>query len=111
VLALLSPAKKLDFARALPDVVPTDPQLADDAAEVLALARKLTRAELTELMSLSEALATSTHERFRDFPDHPEGGRPAILAFAGDVYQGLDAASLTPDDLRWAQDHVAWGRS
>lgn len=108
MLALLSPAKKLDFARPLPEgVVPTDPLLARELAEVLAVARRLTVADLAEKMELSDALATSTHTRFQDFPATPEGGRPAILAFAGDVYQGLDASSLGAADLAWAQDHVA----
>jgi hypothetical protein len=105
VLALLSPAKKLDFASPLPEVRPTDPQLVDDLRLVLAAARKKSKAELAELMDLSDDLATSTFERFRDFEE--EGGRPAILAFAGDVYQGLRASTLSVQDLEWAQSRLA----
>jgi uncharacterized protein len=88
-------------------VEPTDPQLADRTAALLAVARKLSRADLAKLMSLSDDLAALTHQRLQDHPATPEGGRPALLAFAGDVYQGLDAYSLSVEDLRWSQDHVA----
>jgi hypothetical protein len=58
-------------------------------------------------MHLSDNLATSTWERFQQLSLAPEGGRPAALTFAGEVYQGLDAWSLSADDLAWAQDHLA----
>src|SRR5262249_37877468 len=63
--------------------------------------------QLATLMDLSEDLANLTHERFQAMDLDRDEGRPALLAFAGDVYQGLDAGSLSVADLKWAQDHVA----
>ena len=59
-------------------------------------------------MSISENLARLNYERFVAFSDKPadEALRPAALAFAGDTYQGLEAASFSEDDMRWAQDHL-----
>ncbi|MEQ1569978.1 MAG: peroxide stress protein YaaA [Myxococcota bacterium] len=107
MLALLSPAKKLDFTRPLPSVDPTDPALGERSAAVLRAARGASTAELASLMDLSEDLARSTFERFRDHPGVPDGGRPALSVFAGDVYVGFDAGSLPADGWRWAQDHLA----
>jgi cytoplasmic iron level regulating protein YaaA (DUF328/UPF0246 family) len=104
ILALLSPAKKLDFERSVPDVPGTDPELGSDTAELLRVARAASKEELARLMDLSEDLATSTWDRFQGF-DGAET-RSAILAFTGDVYQGLAANTLSADDLGWAQDHV-----
>ncbi|MEQ1503986.1 MAG: peroxide stress protein YaaA [Myxococcota bacterium] len=109
MLALLSPAKKLDFVRPLPDVAPTRPALVDHAAVVLAAAKARSKAQLAEAMDLSDDLATSTFDRFQALSlaaDAP-GTRPAVLAFAGEVYLGLDAPTLSVPDLQWAQDHVA----
>lgn len=70
------------------------------------VARGKSAAELAKLMDLSEDLATLTFERFQAFSLDPEGGRPALLAFNGDVYQGLDAYTLSAADLGWAQDRL-----
>jgi cytoplasmic iron level regulating protein YaaA (DUF328/UPF0246 family) len=59
-------------------------------------------------MDLSDDLARLNRDRFREFSPEPktEETRPAAFAFAGDTYQGLEAASLDPDELDWAQDHL-----
>ena len=59
-------------------------------------------------MHLSDALATLNRDRFKAFQDVPEADvtRPAALAFAGDTYQGLEAATLDADEMAWAQDHL-----
>lgn len=106
ILALLSPAKKLDFERPLPDVAATDPELLDHTAVLLERARQLDEDALASLMHLSVDLATLTRERFRSFDLDPAGGRPAILAFTGEVYLGLNAIGLLPEDLLWAGDHL-----
>ncbi|MEZ4237637.1 MAG: peroxide stress protein YaaA [Myxococcota bacterium] len=103
----MSPAKKLDDAKPVPTDRITEPRFVDDAAVLLERARALTRADLTKLMHVSDALATSTFERFQAMSFAPEGGRQAVLTFAGEVYQGLDATTLGAADLDWAQDHVA----
>jgi uncharacterized protein len=108
MITLLSPAKSLDWSPT-PDVAPTIPRLSSDFGVLMRQAKRLKPADLKELMKLSDKLAQLNHERFQEMteaPD-PERDRPAALAFAGDVYQGLDARSLSPEALDWSQDRVA----
>lgn len=106
MLVVISPAKKLDWQDR--DIETTEPAFAGDAAELAEVARGLTAQDLQDLMKISADLATLNRDRFRDFADAPgaEETRPAALAFAGDTYQGLEAASLDPEELGWAQDHL-----
>ena len=106
MLITISPAKKLDPAPvALP---PTAPRFAEDTAILAATARDLSVADLRKLMHLSEDLAKLNHARFQGWQDvpAPEAVKPAVLSFAGDTYIGLDAKTLSEDELRWAQDHL-----
>ena len=71
-------------------------------------ARALAVEDLQKLMSISPNLARLNWDRFRDYAPvaAAEALRPAALVFAGDTYQGLEAASLSDDDMRWAQGHL-----
>lgn len=102
MLTVISPAKRLDWAER--DIDMTEPRFAADALRLADVAKGLSAAELGDLMDISPSLAKLNADRFRDF----EAGdlRPAALAFAGDTYQGLEAASLGADDLRFAQDRL-----
>ena len=104
MIAVLSPAKTLDYERALPAVSSTTPRFAHEAASLAGSAANLTQKRLRDLMHISSDLAKLNADRFRDFPDAPE--RPAVFAFDGDVYAGLDAASLEATAIDFAQDHV-----
>ena len=104
MIALLSPAKTLDFTGAMPAVRPTEPRFAEEAAALAGAAAKLSAPRLQDLMSISPDLAKLNRDRFRGFADAPE--RPALYAFAGDVYRGLDAASLDEDAVAFAQHHL-----
>lgn len=104
MIAVLSPAKTLDYGSALPDLAPTQPRFAAEAATLAAAASHLTQKKLSELMHISPALAKLNADRFRDFPEAPE--RPAMFAFDGDVYTGLDAATLEEEAIAFAQDHL-----
>ncbi|MDE4133182.1 peroxide stress protein YaaA [Phaeobacter sp. QD34_3] len=105
MLVVVSPAKKLDWAERGMEM--TAPVFQEDAARLNAVARELTVADLMKLMHISEDLAKLNYDRFRSFEDAPasEALRPAALAFAGDTYQGLEAASLDDEEMTWAQDH------
>ena len=103
MLILLSPAKTLDFETPHDDVT-TRARFAAEAGRVARAAGKLGPARLAELMHISPALATLNHQRFKGFAKAPE--RPAIRAFAGDVYRGFDAASADDDTIAFAQDHL-----
>jgi len=107
MLILLSPAKNLDWSPPPADLPRTEPLLAKDAKALAAAARKLTRSDLSRLMDISDALADLTYARFKAFAKAaPEDAKQAVLAFNGDVYQGLQARTLQPADLAWAQDHL-----
>jgi cytoplasmic iron level regulating protein YaaA (DUF328/UPF0246 family) len=108
MLFLLSPAKSLDFTPGPPEVAPTRAEaFPRDTQALAAAARKLSRADLGRLMDISEKLADLNFQRFQAFdPDADRGGVQAAFAFAGDVYDGLSARTLTPDALAWAQDRL-----
>ncbi len=103
MLILLSPAKTLDFDSAYTDE-PTRPRFATDAGRLARAAAKLGAKRLGELMHISDSLSDLNHKRFKFFAKAEQ--RPAIRAFAGDVYRGFDAASADPDTLAFAQDHL-----
>lgn len=106
MLTVISPAKRLDWSERA--VETTEPEMAEDAQRLAKTARNLTLRDLKGLMDLSDDLAKLNRDRFRDFAAEPAAGdvRPAVFAFAGDTYQGLDAESLDADALRWAQDRL-----
>lgn len=110
MLTVISPAKKLnETPRALPDGIEmTDPAYLDQACELAALARKLSVADLQKLSGISENLARLNQDRFARFSATPAPGTvfPAAYCFAGDTYQGLDARSLSPQALQWANGHL-----
>lgn len=107
MLIVLSPAKRLDFAEPSIDLAATTPRLRNDTATLLKTARRQTQAELRRLMGISDDLAKLNQARFKAFdPEATDIGVQAALAFAGDVYQGLDARDLSPADLEWAQDRL-----
>lgn len=106
MLVVISPAKRLDWTER--DVAVTEPALLADANRLSRTMRNLTLGDLRGLMDLSPDLARLNRDRFRAFTDAPDPAalRPAALAFAGDTYQGLDASSLDPDEMAWAQRHL-----
>ncbi len=109
MLFLLSPAKSLDYESTLPAIAATQPKFVPQSAELIATLKKKTPQQISELMDLSDALAKLNVQRYKAWsPQFTEANaRPAVLAFNGDVYEGLDAKSLKPKDLQWAQVHVA----
>ena len=107
MLIVLSPAKRLDFTEADPAIPASERRFLDDTASLTRTARRQTQAELRRLMSLSADLARLNQERFRALDaTATDRGVQAAFAFAGDVYQGLDARSMDADTLGWAQDHI-----
>ncbi len=93
MLVLLSPAKSLDYTTPLSTRKHSEPRLLDEAERLAAVMRGHGVADLAAMMGVSEEIATLTAQRFGDFapPFTPRNARPALLAFAGDVYQGLNA--------------------
>ncbi len=108
MLILLSPAKKLDYSKQSVTDRFTLPEDLDRSAELIAVLRKMSVAQIRTLMDLSEDLASLNAERYADWEmDFSHGElKQALLAFKGDVYQGLDTDSMNADDLDFAQDHL-----
>lgn len=108
MLILLSPAKNMNFDAAPGAPRATKPKFLADTGELSETTAKLTKAKIKSLMGVSDALAELNHDRFQAFaPDgKSESLKQAALAFNGDVYLGLDAATLTKDDLQFAQEHL-----
>lgn len=108
MLALISPAKTLDYESALPTDQHTLPRLLEHSQQLIDVSRKLSASEIASLMSVSEKIAQLNVARFREW--QPEfnfsNARQAIFAFKGDVYTGLDAYDLTLQDLEFAQTHL-----
>ncbi|OYY89198.1 MAG: hypothetical protein B7Y45_13290 [Sphingomonas sp. 28-66-16] len=104
MLAVLSPAKTLDYTTPLPPLTASAPRFGDEAAQLAAAAGRLGKKRLGELMHISDKLAALNDARFKGFADQPE--RPALFAFAGDVYTGFEAKTLDPPAIDFAQEHV-----
>jgi len=108
MLMVISPAKTLDFTSPANCPLTTEPSLLTHSAQLIGILREKSPAQLAELMSISDVLAQLNVGRFNDWqlPFTSANAKPAVMAFMGDVYEGLDATSLTPDELLWLQDHL-----
>lgn len=111
MLILLSPAKTLDYETPLPAGMSrraTEPVFIERAAELIETLRPLSPTEVARLMDLSDTLASLNAARYEAWSPRStaSNSRPALMAFNGDVYDGLQARSLEPDDLAWAQKHL-----
>ena len=109
MLFLLSPAKKLDYDSPLPTRLHTDPLFVPEARVLIDVLKKKSASEVAGLMSLSPALAQLNVERYAGWSETftQMNARPAALAFNGDVYEGLQACTLSASELQWAQEHLA----
>jgi len=110
MLFLLSPAKSLDYDTPLPDDLPhTTPQFVPQSKALIEVLRQKSPQEIASLMELSDKLAALNVARYAAWTPRFTAGnsRQALLAFDGDVYDGLQARSLDAQDLAWAQQHVA----
>lgn len=108
MIVLLSPAKNLDFSETRPELEATRPALSAETAKLAAVTKELTAADLKRLMGISDKLAELNVARFQAFRTRgkPESLKAAALAFNGDVYQGLDAETMSAEDLAYAQEHL-----
>ena len=108
MLALISPAKKLDTENEPPLGDFTVPQLLDNSEELVDTVKGLGKSRLKALMNLSDALTELNHDRFERYarPFTPNNAKQAVFMFRGDTYVGLDADTLTKDDLTYAQHHL-----
>jgi uncharacterized protein len=108
MLFLLSPAKSLDYDTPAGDVAHTQPLFSKQSAELIKILRGYSPQDISELMDLSDALAGLNVARYHAWSPKftAKNSKQAVLAFNGDVYDGLDARTLKAADLAWAQEHV-----
>jgi len=108
MLALISPAKKLDFDSEVTLQSHTQPEFLNRAKKLITVARKLSPGQLSSMMKLSENLAVLNVQRYKAFntPFTLGNAKQAALVFNGDTYLGLEAKTLTEADLEYAQDHL-----
>ncbi|MBP2830784.1 peroxide stress protein YaaA [Aquimarina sp. U1-2] len=103
---VISPAKSLNFNDNLPTDRGTQPQFLDTAAQINRKLARMSKNEIGDLMSISDKLADLNYNRYQDFQEEhtKKNARPAIYAFDGDVYTGLDAYTLPVDQLDTLQN-------
>ena len=108
MLIFLSPAKSLDYKTPPHVATYTQPGWLKQSEILIKQLRKLSPADIANLMDLSDPLALLNFNRYADWslPFSPENAKQAVLAFDGDVYDGLNAKSLSADDLDFAQKQV-----
>lgn len=108
MLIVLSPAKTLDLETPPHTKNHTQPELLSDSEVLVQQLKRLSAQKVSTLMSISEKLGELNASRFKEWgpPFKPSNAKQAVLMFAGDVYDGLNARTLTPARLDWAQDHI-----
>lgn len=109
MLAIISPAKTLDYDSDIPKLAYTQPHLTDYSEQLIQICRQFSPNELASLMSISDKLAGLNVARYAQWQKahNEQNARAAIYAFKGEVYAGLDAYSLTAEDIQFAQTHLA----
>lgn len=107
MLILLSPAKTLDYSES-PVKAEKAPKFRKDSQELINILKNKSVKDLMQMMHIKENLASLNFQRFQDYSSSftAKNSKPAILAFKGDVYVGLDAATLNQRELDFTQEHV-----
>lgn len=105
---VVSPAKSLDFETALPTGKYTEPSFLAEAEKLNSVLQKKTPKKLSDLMSISDNLAQLNWQRNQDWslPFTKDNARPAVYAFKGDVYIGLDSYTIPENKLDVLQDQL-----
>ncbi|GAA0855712.1 peroxide stress protein YaaA [Aliiglaciecola litoralis] len=108
MLFVVSPAKNLDYEQPANTTRYSEPDYLDESQKLIKLCRKKSPAELSSLMNISDKLAGLNAARFSSWsiPFDTDNAKQAVLAFNGDVYTGLEAQSLSEDEMQFAQQHM-----
>lgn len=105
---IISPAKSLDFETKAPEVSHSEIRFADESKAIVQALTNYSAEQLIALMKISSQLAQLNHHRFQvwQHPFKPEGVKAALFAFKGDVYTGIDAYSLKPGEIHYANEKL-----
>ncbi len=108
MLAIISPAKKLNVSEVSRDLPQSEPMFAKNIRELMATTRELSRGDIKNLMHISDTLVELNYGRYQDFTKKSSkaSAKQAIMTFAGDTYVGLQADTFDDDDMAFAQDHL-----
>ena len=108
MLITLSPSKGQDFETPTPSAIHTIPDQLDDSQKLINEAKKLDVKDMRELMEVSENISILNVERFNtwEMPFNTDNAKPALFAFKGDVYSGIQKELYSDDDLNYAQNHL-----
>ncbi|MCX6181625.1 MAG: peroxide stress protein YaaA [Bacteroidetes bacterium] len=108
MIAILSPAKTLDFESPLPTKKYTVAQNIDKALPLIAGLKKMSPKKIGELMELSDNLSQLNHQRYQSFTENHDtkNARPAVFTFSGEVANGLDAGNFSAKEIDYAQKHL-----
>ena len=107
MLAVVSPAKTFTPTRVqITSSARTTPVFVDRAAQLIENLKRFSSEDLVELMGINDKLALTNVDRYHKWKPSKRGGRPALFAFGGDVYRGLQATAMTPEDVRSAQRRI-----
>ncbi len=108
MLVVISPAKTLDYETAPVTPRSTQPRLLDESQQLIDGARKMSPAQISSLMKISDKLGQLNAARFEAWstPFNKQNAKQAVLAFKGDVYTGLDAETLDSEGFAFTQKHL-----
>jgi len=108
MLIVISPAKTLDYESEIPALETTQPDFLKESAALIKELRELSPQQISSLMKISDKLGALNYDRFQNWkrPFTEKNARPALLAFKGDVYTGLEAGTLKKRDFDYAQKHL-----
>jgi len=108
MLMVVSPAKKLDYDSPLPTDKYTQPRFLENARELIDELKALEPHQVSSLMGISEPLGELNAQRYQEWhtPFTPDNARPCVLAFKGDVYEGMAPQTFSDKDFDFAQEHL-----
>lgn len=105
---VISPAKTHDYETKLPTTRGTQPEFLETTATINRKLARMSKKEISELMGISDKLADLNYTRYHEFEaeHNKKNSRPAIYAFNGDVYTGLNAYTIPTEKLDFLQDSL-----
>src|SRR5210317_792073 len=108
MIIILSPAKRLNFSTPGPSDLWSMPAYGKEAKEVASVLASYTPQELQDVLGVSNKLAYESYEKYQqwEFTSDVSKAKQSVLAYQGDVYNGLRAAEFDHEALAWSQDHL-----